>query len=150
QKENGNFDLQLHHLQKSISFAERAHDLERTCLAQLGLVALIADRTGPDTVSSLLATVRANVIKLGNPAILAALHIVAGDLDGKRSLLASASRHFELASKLLQTTSHLKYEAWAQISAVAILILQGEFERALVEGDKALALNVECGSTNGV
>jgi DNA-binding NtrC family response regulator/tetratricopeptide (TPR) repeat protein len=150
EKENGNFDSELHHLQKSMTFAERGHDLDRVCLIQLRLVALIADRSGPETVSSLLNATKSNVIKLGNPALLAALHVVAGDLDGKRSLLASASRHSALAHKLLQTTSHLRFEAWSKISSVAILILQGEFERALEHGAAALAVNVECGSLSGV
>src|SRR5262245_17765517 len=63
EKENGNFDSELHHLQRSISFAERAHDLDRVCLAQLRLVALWGDRSGPETVSGLLSATRSNVIK---------------------------------------------------------------------------------------
>jgi transcriptional regulator with PAS, ATPase and Fis domain/tetratricopeptide (TPR) repeat protein len=149
-KERGNFDSELHHLQKSISFAERAHDTERLCLAQLSLVALVADRSGPETVSALLGAARSNVIKLGNPSFLAALHIVAGELDGKRSLLASASRHIELAQKLLQTTSHLWFDAWSQTSSVAISILQCEFEQALNRGETALATNLECGVPRGI
>jgi tetratricopeptide (TPR) repeat protein len=150
EKEKGNFDAELHHLQRSISFAERAHDLERMCLAQLSLVALVADRSGPETVSALLSTARTNVIKLGNPSVSAALHMVAGDLDGKRSLLATASRHNELAGKLLQTTSHRWFEAWSQIGAVAISILQGEFERALTQGADALRTNLDCGTRRGI
>jgi DNA-binding NtrC family response regulator/tetratricopeptide (TPR) repeat protein len=150
EKEKGNFDAELHHLQKAISLAERAHDLERVCLGQLNLVALVADRSGPETVSALLSAARSNVIKLGNPSISAALHLVSGDLDGKRSLLATASRHNELARKLLQGMPHLWFEAWSQIGAVAILILQGEFERALTQGALALATNLECGIRRGI
>ena len=51
EKENGNFDSELHHLQKSASFAERGHDLDAVCQLQLRLVALIADRSGPEPPS---------------------------------------------------------------------------------------------------
>jgi transcriptional regulator with PAS, ATPase and Fis domain len=150
EKERGDYDSELQHLQKSISFAERAHDLERLCLAQLDLVALVADRSGPETVATLLSSARLNVIKLGNPAFLAALHVVAGELDGKRSLLATSARHIELARKLLQSASHLWFDAWAQISAVAVSILQGEFENALAKGAEALATSLKCGAPRGI
>ena len=149
-KEKGDFDSELHHLQKSISLAERAHDSDRLCLAQLNLLALVADRSGPETVSALLNAVRSNVVRIGNPSFLAALHIVAGELDGKRSLLASASRHIELAKKLLQSVSHLWFDAWCQVSEVAISILQGEFDQAVHRATIALASNRECGAPRGI
>src|SRR5205085_680007 len=53
-QELGNFDAELNHLQKSISFAERAPDLERLCLAQLHLLIRLADRSGIETASALM------------------------------------------------------------------------------------------------
>jgi DNA-binding NtrC family response regulator/tetratricopeptide (TPR) repeat protein len=149
-KENGNLDSEVHHLQKSISFAEKAKDIERLCCAQLSLVALIADRSGPETVSALLTSARSNVIRLGSPSFLAALHLIAGEFDGKRSLLASASRHIELARKLLQNSPHLWCDAWSQIDGVAISILKGEFDEALNGGAKALSTSLECGVQRGI
>src|SRR5712671_4516150 len=149
-KEHGDYDSELHHLQKSISYAERAHDTERLCLSQIHLLALIADRSGPETASSLMTAVRSNVIKLGNASLLAALHIVAGELDGKRSLLATASVHFDMARKLLQSTPHLSFEAWCQTAAGAISILRCDFERALLQTEAALAISMESGSPRGI
>src|SRR5262249_15971675 len=72
------------------------------------------------------------------------------ELDGKRSLLASASRQIELARKLLQSSSHLWLDAWSQINAVAISILQGDFDEALARGAEALSSNFDCGVRRGV
>jgi DNA-binding NtrC family response regulator/tetratricopeptide (TPR) repeat protein len=149
-KENGNLDSEVQHLQKSISFAEKAKDIERLCCAQLSLVALLADRSGPETVSTLLNSARSNVIRLGSPSYLATLHLIAGEFDGKRSLLASASRHFERARKLLETNPHLWIDAWSQIDCVAISILKGEFDEALSRGAKALSTSLECGVQRGI
>ena len=77
-KEEGNFDGQLQHLQRSLAAAERAHDLERTCLAQLHLIGLVADRSGPDSVGTLVTATRENATRLGDPTITAMLHVVVG------------------------------------------------------------------------
>jgi predicted amidohydrolase len=51
----------IEHLQRAISFAISAKDLRRTCWAQLRLVILLADWSGPGAAIQLLADVRANV-----------------------------------------------------------------------------------------
>src|SRR5215831_1308950 len=149
-KESGDLDSEFHHLQRSISFAEKAHDIERLCCAQLSLVALVADRSGPETVTALLNSARSNVIKLGSPSCLAALHLIAGEVDGKRSLLATAGRHIELARKLLLSGPHLWFDAWSQIDEVAISILKGDFDDALSRGATALSSSLECGVQRGI
>ncbi len=45
--EQGLFEEELQHLQKSIFYADRAGDLERTCWAQFLLASQLADRSGP-------------------------------------------------------------------------------------------------------
>src|SRR5258708_7666698 len=52
-KEHGQLDEEFLHLRKSLKLAEHAQNLERTCVAQLYLIALVADQSGPDSVIDL-------------------------------------------------------------------------------------------------
>src|SRR5262245_17138236 len=82
--EQGAFEEELQHLQKSIYHADRAGDLERACWAQFCLGTHLADKPGPDALESLVTSMRTNAIKIGEPKITAALHILVGLIDAKR------------------------------------------------------------------
>src|SRR5947207_12167361 len=58
--ENGSTDSSLVHLQRAVTLASEAGDLERTCWSQLLLLMSLAGRSGPDSVTPLLAQIRAN------------------------------------------------------------------------------------------
>lgn len=144
--EQGNFDAELRHLQKAITLAERVHDLKRACLAQLRLLALIADRSGLHSVGSLLSVLRAKATKLGDAAVTAALHVFVAELDGKRGSIESGIRHTRLAQQILTSHPHLGLEAWAHNNLLAFAILRGDIDQALSHGSLALSSSVECGS----
>jgi DNA-binding NtrC family response regulator len=146
ESELGNFDAELIHLRKSISCAERANDLKRICWAQLRLVALIADSSGPESVSALMTAIRGNVTKLGDQTMTAALHLFVAQLDGKRGLLASALHHTTLSQRILATSSHLGLESWAHNNLLALSILNSDLEQAISYGAVALSVSLECGS----
>src|SRR4029453_6683270 len=86
ERDSGNVEASKSHLQRSISLALMANDQEQACLAQMRLAALLDDHSGPEAASTLLSEVRARATKLGNPHISAGLHLVVGELDGKRGL----------------------------------------------------------------
>jgi len=144
--ENGWFEEELQHLQKSIYYAERAGDLERTCWAQFWLACHLADKPGPDAVEGLVADIRKNATKLAEPRITAALHVLVALVDGKRGLLDAALHHTRLAHKLLKSAPHLWIQAMGHINLMAISILRCELDEALMNGEAALATSVECGA----
>src|SRR5262245_32134620 len=88
--ERGSTEDEAQHLHKSISFAERAGDLERACWAQFRLASLFADQSGPEAVQGLIRDFRENATKLGDASITAALHVLVALIDGKRGLLEAA------------------------------------------------------------
>ena len=148
--EHGLFEEELQHLQKSIFYADRAGDLERTCWAQFLLASRLADRSGPDSVEALVTSLRNNATKLGEPKITAALHILVALIDGKRGLLEAALQHTQLAHRLLQSTPHLWVEAMGQINLMVISILRCDLDQAELHGDVALATSIECGAARWV
>ena len=49
--EVGNVDQGISHLQRSITIASECHDIARVCWAQLRLLLVLCDRSGPDSVA---------------------------------------------------------------------------------------------------
>jgi DNA-binding NtrC family response regulator len=142
----GNFDSELKHLQKAIGCFERAQDLGQLCWAQLRLLALVADRIGPESASDLISRLRANVSRAGDPTITSALHIFVAELDGKRGLVSSAVQHTMVALRLLTASPNLWLEAWAHNNLLALSIIESDFDRAHKHGQTALAVSEECGA----
>ena len=68
----GDTNTALMHFQRSISWAGQ-EDLERTCWCQIQLSLILSDRSGPDAVSPMLAELRSNATRLGEPHLVAAL-----------------------------------------------------------------------------
>src|SRR5437867_3207062 len=70
--EDGNTDLSIERLQRAISLGGEARDLRLTCWAQVRLLIALANRSGPDSSMPLLAELRSNATRLGDPQISAA------------------------------------------------------------------------------
>ena len=141
-RDAGDVEAARLHLQRAVSFAVAAPDLELTSLAQLRLASIIADQSGPEAISPLFAEARGNAIKLGNPHVTAALHLVVGELDAKRGFLTSAVRHTRLAQELVASTSNLWLDAWAENNLLALCLVRSEFEQAALHGDRVLELSL--------
>jgi tetratricopeptide (TPR) repeat protein len=144
--ERGSTEDEVQHLQKSISCAERAGDLERVCWAQFTLASRLADRSGPDAVEALVRSLRANATKLGESKITAALHVLVAIIDGRRGLLEPALQHTRLALRLLKSSPHVWIETMCWTNLAAISIVQCDFDQALSNGEAALAASNECGA----
>lgn len=63
--ELGEVDRGISHLQRAITVASECHDLTRMCWAELRLLLVLSDRSGPDSVTPLLAELRTHVMQSG-------------------------------------------------------------------------------------
>src|SRR5215213_4450790 len=91
--EHGFIDTSMSHFQKALSAAEVAKDLRATCICQLRVMNLLADRSGYLAITPMLAQVRRNVTQLGDGVTAAALHICIGELEAKRGFVSNGKRH---------------------------------------------------------
>jgi DNA-binding NtrC family response regulator/tetratricopeptide (TPR) repeat protein len=134
------------HFQRAVLLAQRAKDLQQTCWSQLRLMLSVADRSGPDGAVPILAQIRANAVKLGDPQISAALHIFVGEMEAKRGLVQTAQRHATLGQQLLGDAANLWLETRAEITLVAVAIMRSDLHEGLRHGQRALQLAEQCGS----
>ena len=65
--ECGDTDTSIARLQRAISLAIDGNDLERLSWAQIALLLILADRNGPQASLPLMAELRLNTIKYGDP-----------------------------------------------------------------------------------
>ena len=143
--ESGDLDAELRHLQRSITHAERAGERRQACTARMWLLGLVADLSGFGPASPIGAKLRADVSVLGEPVMTSALHVFIGELDAKRGLLAGASHHTRLAERLLQSSTHLRFQAWVHNNLSAIAILRCDLDKALANGAMALTIGERSG-----
>ena len=140
-REDAEYDLAIQHFQRSVSLALQAKYSRRLCLAQIQLMLTVADRSGPNASSALVAEVKKNAMKLGDPGTTANLHIYVGEMEAKRGLLGSAQRHAQAAIGLLQSAPNCWLEAAAENVLFAIALIRSEFATALPHGMRALELS---------
>ena len=106
----------------------------------------VADRSGPDSAVPILAQIRTNAVKLGDPQVSAALHIFVGEMEAKRGLVQNAQRHAILGQKLLGDAPNLWLETRAEITLVAVAIMRTDLHEGTRHGQRALQLAEQCGS----
>jgi len=87
---NGNSSEAVTRFNRAISLVNEAADLERRSWFQLRLLVTLADLSGAERTTSILAELRATARKLGLRHITAGLHIMVGEMEAKRGLLTSA------------------------------------------------------------
>ncbi len=143
---NGKTEAAISHLQSSISAASQSRDLERLSWPQLRLLVTLADYSGPESARPLVAEVRTNATKLGNPCITAALHIFIGEMEAKRGLVRSAERHTRLGFQILSSVPNLWLDSIANNTSVAVAIILSEVERGFSFGRRALQLAKQSGA----
>ena len=135
--EEGNVVSGMDHLQRSASFAREVGRLDRVFTAQLKLMAVVSERSGPGAAAALLAEVRQLATKLGNPQITAQLHLYVAETEAKRGLVDNARRHSALARRILATSPNSFLEAFCNNLDLAISVLLCQFERAQAFGSQA-------------
>jgi len=148
--ENRRIDTAITHFQRAVAIARKADDLVRACWSGLFLTLLVAERIGPDAAAPLLAQVRVDVIKLGDPVVSAGLHVYVGEMEAKRGLLQSAERHIRLAQAILSGSSNIWLESAAENTSLAIAVLRSDLDGALVHARQGLELAEASGAVSSL
>ena len=144
--EIGAVDSGIAHLQRSATFASQGAELARLCWAQLRLLLVLSDRSGPDSVVPLLGELRVNVMRSGDPSIMAALHIYLAETEAKRGLLRNAQRHLGIGKRSLSGFSNCWLEALAENVESAIETMRSDFGTALTHARRCLELAEQSGA----
>jgi transcriptional regulator with PAS, ATPase and Fis domain/tetratricopeptide (TPR) repeat protein len=143
--DTGDIEGALSHLNRSISLAQKAGDFERVCSAQLKLLLVLSDGVGASATGTLLAEVRANAARTGNPRILAAVHVYFAQIEALRGSVESARRHIRLAVQLLKDAPNFWLESVVENINVALSIMASELEAAEIHSRKAAQLAARTG-----
>ena len=142
----GEQHLAIGHFQRACALAKLAADHRQTCWSQLRLMLAVADSAGPNAVLPLLAEIRANCQRLGDPHVSAALHIFFAEMETKRGLLQNAKRHVSLGRRLLGEEPNYWLEARAENVLVAIAIMRSDVLAGLEHGNRALEFSEASGA----
>ena len=136
--DEGHADEAVQHFQRAVSLAQAADDLFRTCWAQLRLWVVSSSRSGPQAALPLLARSRADVLRLGDPLVSAALHVLVGEIEAKQGALQTAKRHTVLGQRLLTKSPNLWLQAIAENTLTAISFVESDFESGMAHARTAL------------
>ena len=142
---NGNTKQAVARFNRAISLANQGGDLERKCWFQLRLLVTVADASGPDATTPLLADIRVAATKLGLHRITAALHVFVGEIEAKRGLIKSAERHTRLGLRILAVAPNLWLQTNAENTAVALAIMRSDIEAGFRHARLSLQLAEQCG-----
>ncbi len=137
ERERGDFDRSIVHINRSISLASEADRPDLAAKAQLRLLWLIGGREHPDATGPLLGEVRSRVYRVGTAELLARLHAVVAEIEGRRGLLRSARRHCHLSQALLGRSPNIEIEAYNECTLAAVAIMEADFEGALEHGRRS-------------
>jgi transcriptional regulator with PAS, ATPase and Fis domain/tetratricopeptide (TPR) repeat protein len=135
--DEGDISEGMQHLQRSASCARDAKSDDRLFTAQLKLMSLVSERSGPGAATALFAEARHLAIKLGDPHVTAQLHLFVAEMEAKRGLLDNARRHSAIARRLLAASPNAYLEAFCSNLELAICVLLSQFDVAEASGDMA-------------
>src|SRR5207344_495652 len=110
---------------------------DRLFTAQLKLMSVVSERSGPGAAAALLGEVRQLATKLGDPHITAQLHLYVAEMEAKRGLLENARRHSGIARRILAASPNAYLEAFGSNLDLAISVLLSQFDIAQECGDRA-------------
>jgi len=127
----GRFDSAVAHLQRSIKAALAGGDHSSACLSQMKLLTVLSDHSGPEAVVPLLAELRVNTMRAGDPRVTANVHLHVAQMEAKRGLIGNARRHLRLALRLLDRLQSPGLEARAANIEVALAIIGWDFQEGL-------------------
>jgi transcriptional regulator with PAS, ATPase and Fis domain/tetratricopeptide (TPR) repeat protein len=135
--DEGDVSEGMEHLQRSASHARDAKADDRLFAAQLKLMAVVSERSGPGAAVALFAEARQLAIKLGDPHVTAQLHLYVAEMEAKRGLLDNARRHSAIAKRLLAASPNAYLEAFCSNLELAVCVLLSQFDVAEALGDMA-------------
>src|SRR5581483_6384162 len=81
-----------------------------------------------------------SVVKTGDPALWAALHVCVAQSDAQRGLLDSARRHTKVGAELLAKQPQLWVQTQLETTEFAIAYLTADFSAALQHAESAVLL----------
>src|SRR5206468_2137329 len=145
-RERADLDGAIKHFQRAISAARATNDLDRVCRAQSALIVIVSDRHGPDAAAPLVAELRHNAMRLGDPHATVALHVFVAETEARRGMLKSAKRHAALALGILTENPNYWLESMAENLLLATCLLQSDLKGALRHGLKSAELAEQSGS----
>src|SRR5262245_9874647 len=138
--EEGATESALSRIQRAVGLASEAGDLAKKCWAHLWLLVLIADRVGPNAAAPIVTEIRNDAIRLGDPQLLAALHLYAGQLEAKRGLVGTAAAHLRRCEEVLLRRPNLWLHAQLQYTTANLAILKSDHKSALRYASQAVTL----------
>ena len=146
--DSGNIKQAVERLNRSIGLADLGFDLERKCVAQLTLFALLSDRQGTEVTTELLLDLRTTAARTGSPQILASVHAYFAQVEALRGSVHSARRHVALANRLLTDHPNLWLSSLVENICLALAIMTSEFELAEVHARNGFQLVEKTGAAN--
>jgi DNA-binding NtrC family response regulator len=146
--EMGDTEQGISHLQRSIALASLCDDFQHVCWSKIRLALVLSDRSGPESVAALLAELRADAVRAGDPAIIAAVHVCMAETEAKRGLLTNARRHVEVAKRWLEGTRNPWVSALAENVEFAIETMRSDFDSARVHATRCLESAEEAGAAS--
>ena len=126
------------HFQRAVALARAAKNLRLSCVAQLRLILLLADKSGHQSIAPLVPQARADVTKLGDPCISATLHIFMGAIETRRGLLSNGVRHTDLGLRMLAAEENLWLQALADNTLVAASLMTSDIAGGIDIARRAL------------
>ncbi len=126
------------HFGKAFQLSERAHNAELVCWAKLRLMAVAGERDGPAAAIAMLSDVRNRITAIGDPILLATLHLWVAEFETKRGLLLSAERHVQSGRTILNGTGNVWLRGSAAIDDFCISFLRSDIDSALLHVTEAL------------
>ncbi|MES1255535.1 MAG: sigma-54 dependent transcriptional regulator [Acidobacteriota bacterium] len=146
--EHGHSAIATAQLQRAVTLALEGNDQERACWAQLRLLLVLSDRSGPDSIASMLAELRSRVMNTGNSGIVAALHIHVSETEAKRGLLRNARRHLEMGRRGLASSGNRWLEALVENVACAVETMCSNFVAANTHARTSLDIAEDAGASS--
>ena len=144
--EYGDTQRAIARLQRATSLARDAHDLELLCKAQMKLLVVIADVSGPDAATPILSELRRNTANLGEPHTSAAVHVFVAEMEARRGVFQSAQRHLAIAHRLIADLSNPWLEAIVENIHLAACVLELNVEAGEVHAVRGMRLADESGA----
>jgi transcriptional regulator with PAS, ATPase and Fis domain len=144
--DEGNTQQATFHFQRAVSLAQSAKNPRLACLIQLRLIVLLADTSGHQAIAPLLARVRAEVTRIGDPLVSATLHIFMGEIEARRGLLQNGVRHTLLGQNILADSENLWLSAMAENTLVAVAIMRTDVDDGIARAQSAWELAEESGA----
>jgi transcriptional regulator with PAS, ATPase and Fis domain/tetratricopeptide (TPR) repeat protein len=144
--EDGETKSAVAHLQRATSLARDAHDLELLCKAQMKLLVVIADISGPDAAAPILSELRRNTVNLADPHTSAAVHVFVAEMEARRGLFQSAQRHLAIAYRLIGDLANPWLEAIVENINLAACVLELNVDAGEVHAVRGIRLADESGA----